>query len=166
MNDLVRFNIPAEFINERIPYLTPAELKYGYKHGWVSEEGVVQLALAGLDKLPARSIPYEALALLISDQHDQIPDLVDQLDDDLAEAWTTWLYLALSWVYSHRNEYEDPLQVVEMIYADFDYPTEIENLVRFMPAPPGQSASNSSIERSWQRYLEDKKDEYRRRTNI
>jgi hypothetical protein len=47
-----------------------------------------------------------------------------------------------------------------MIYADFDYPEDIEHLIRFMPATPEQAVGSSSIESAWQAYLERRRSEY------
>ncbi|EAD7872234.1 DUF2247 family protein, partial [Listeria monocytogenes] len=44
-----------------------------------------------------------------------------------------YLYVLLKLVWENKNNYTDPLEVIEYIYADFDYPSEIEHLVRYMP---------------------------------
>jgi hypothetical protein len=45
-----------------------------------------------------------------------------------------WLYVVLAWILEHRDSYVDPLQIVEYVYADFDYPPQIAGLVRYMPS--------------------------------
>jgi hypothetical protein len=52
---------------------------------------------------------------------------------DEGEIKTKWLFLALAWLFEHRDEYDDPLEMVEAIYAQFDYPHEIEQFVRYIP---------------------------------
>ena len=47
------------------------------------------------------------------------------------------MYLILRWVLEHRERFEDPLGVAEQIYADFDYPPELESMIRYMPASGG-----------------------------
>jgi len=51
-----------------------------------------------------------------------------------SESTTTrrWLYLVLAWLFEHRAGLDDPLQAVETVYAEFDYPEEIAKLVRYM----------------------------------
>ncbi|RKA27975.1 hypothetical protein DYZ85_00757 [Listeria monocytogenes] len=44
-----------------------------------------------------------------------------------------YLYVLLKLVWENENNYADPLEVIEYIYADLDYPSEIEHLVRYMP---------------------------------
>ena len=77
-----------------------------------------------------------------------------------ADSSCVWLFLALAWVYEHRADYVEPLEVVEMIYADFEYPDEIQGIVRFMPPPPGAATGNPAIEGRWKDYLTRKAAEY------
>ncbi|MGH8477564.1 MAG: DUF2247 family protein, partial [Methylococcales bacterium] len=56
----------------------------------------------------------------------------------------------------------DPLSEVEAIYADFDYPPEIEAFVSYMPVTDGYDPSQHSIEKNkarlfskWKQYLSD-----------
>lgn len=69
-----------------------------------------------------------------------------------------FLYAILNWVYEHREHYADPLEVVEIIYADFDYPEEIAGFVRYMPTTdPVLSTLELNRERlfnKWKDYLE------------
>lgn len=58
------------------------------------------------------------------------------------------------------GEVDDPLGEVEEIYSDFDYPEEMENFVRYMPASNGYDQTRHTLEEnnrrlfeSWERYL-------------
>lgn len=57
------------------------------------------------------------------------------------------------------GEHADPLQLIEMLYADFGYPTEIETLVRYMPATPGAPTGVMALEERWTDYLRQKSSE-------
>ncbi len=48
-----------------------------------------------------------------------------------------WLFLVLARLYELRSSSEDPMAEIESVYADFDYPDEIEGFVPFLPAPKG-----------------------------
>lgn len=72
-----------------------------------------------------------------------------------------WLFLILKWLYEHPTEFENPLEEVEKIYADFDYPVSIEEFVRYMPAvgdyDPAAHDANQNQRRlysKWNEYLE------------
>ena len=162
MSDLVRFVLPATFINSAVR-LTAAELVYGYRRGWLSEHGVVAIALTSYGEGVEQSQPEKDLALLLSDDLDRVPQLVDELEESVntdADSSSVWLFLALAWVYEHRADYPEPLEVVEMLYADFEYPDEIQGIVRFMPPPAGAATGNAAIEDRWKDYLTRKTAEY------
>ncbi|MFW0786626.1 DUF2247 family protein [Gordonia sp. CPCC 206044] len=131
---LVTFEIPAGFIAERV-VLTPAELGYGHLHQWISAEGVVALALSGVAADSEPMLAVEQLSLLLSDELDRVPELVTQLNPDDA---AIWVYLTVAWVTEHPADFDDePLQVLDKLYADFGYPGEMEGFVTYMPAPDG-----------------------------
>jgi hypothetical protein len=66
-------------------------------------------------------------------------DLLHSLaNKDLSPATDTtkpWIFLLLSFLFEHQENYDDPLEIVEELYADFNYPEEISSLVRYMPPP-------------------------------
>ena len=43
------------------------------------------------------------------------------------------LKLVLKWIYENREKLDDPLGKLEEVYADFNYPSSISHLVRYMP---------------------------------
>ena len=43
---------------------------------------------------------------------------------------------------------------IESVYADFDYPDEIEGFVPFLPAPEGQPSGRDATEERWRAYLD------------
>ena len=68
-----------------------------------------------------------------------------------------WLHLLLKCLYERRDQFSDPLQIVEQLYADFDYPEEIAGFVRWMPAREsvsGEAEGLQRIEKEWKAYLE------------
>lgn len=71
-----------------------------------------------------------------------------------------WLYIILNDLFHRKHEFEDPLGEVEKIYADFDYPEEIESFVRYMPPADGYIPAEHSHEENisrlysnWEKYL-------------
>jgi hypothetical protein len=149
--------VPADFIATRV-LLLPGELARGYRLGHVNDRSVVQLAEQLLAAGSPVSAPAEELALLLSADYDRVPDLVAEMEEsDLSapsEQTKVWLYLVLAWIYDHRDEFADPLAEIETVYADFGYPEEIEGLVRYLPAPPGQPSGPSAVEARWKAFLD------------
>lgn len=67
------------------------------------------------------------------------------------------LFVVLNWLFEHRQDYEDPLILVEIVYDDFGFPKSIENLVRYRPSGAPDLGSlelnqNRIFER-WQNYI-------------
>lgn len=163
MNDaLVKFQLPAAFVASRVS-LRPNELKYGYECQWLDDAGVVGVAEAALVGGETLVAPMDELALLLSDDYDRIPDLLSEVSDGSGSPERVWLYLTVAWVHANKQEIADPLGVVEMLYADFGYPPEIEGFVRYMPAPPGAASGLDAIEDRWNDYLVRQQTEYSHR---
>jgi hypothetical protein len=160
--DSVRFSIPGTFVAEHAR-LTPKELVYGYRGGWLAGEGVVVVALTAWEAGEPLSCAEEDLALLLSDELGRVPQLIDDLDRSSAhedDAGAVWLFLALAWLHERRPADLDVWESIEMLYADFGYPKEIEGLVRFMPLAPGLASGKDAIEGRWVEYLRGKSAHY------
>jgi hypothetical protein len=163
---LVQFTIPADFVLERaLP--TQWELAYGHSEGWLTSADVVKIAMTRyLASIPTSAIE-ERLALLLSDELDEVPDLIAVLEtgsEPREERARIWLYLSLAWVYEHVDQFDDPYAVVELLYADFDYPDEIADLVRFMPRSSRERYGIAEIDRNWRRFIDRVGHEYQQRS--
>jgi hypothetical protein len=157
--------LPASFVLG-CGFPTSAEMAYGFSERFLSRSGVVDVALAKLEAGFELSPAEERIALLLSDEFDRVDKLVDDLHDGsepLEKHARFWLLLVLAWVLEHRDEFDDPLGVVELVYADFDYPEEIEGLVRFMPLQPSQEGGVAALMRRWGAFVDRVTDEYRER---
>lgn len=75
-----------------------------------------------------------------------------------SEVREKWLYLVLAWYWENRTVDPDPLQRVEEVYADFDYPKHIAGFVRYMtmegPDLGSREANESRLFDRWKRYLD------------
>jgi hypothetical protein len=105
----------------------------------------------------------EALALLLSDDLDRVSDLMSELEtgsEPTESRERLWLFLALDWLRDHRGDYDDPYEVIDMLYADFHYPSDIASLVRWMPVPEGEPTGATAIDERWRTYLDSTRSEY------
>jgi hypothetical protein len=154
--------IPFAFIQQRVT-LAWDEALWGYEHQLVGWSGVVALAQ---HRLCSHSTLSEIeLSGLDKSQTSRIGELLRELAGDAnqeheATALKKWLYLVLAWTLDQKARLTDPLAQVEAIYADFDYPIEIENFVRYMPVTynydPMQHSSEENENRlfdHWKNYL-------------
>ena len=151
-----RFAIPASFIGTWAR-LTPGELHYGYANRWISSADVVELALGCVVPADSKMESVEDISLLLSDELDRLPDLMDRLVDRDDRVWT---YLALAWVHENQAEFDDPFGTVDLIFADFGYPHDVGDFVTFMPPSSGGVAGYPGLRERWWKYLEEKRSEF------
>lgn len=153
----------ATFVTDHA-YLTPYELAYGYRAGYLDEAAVVETAGRMNDPTAPGDAVIDSLALLLSDEHDRVEALLAEIEARPAatqsDSTRVWLYLVLLLAHEHRRESADPTANIERIYADFDYPEEIEGFVPFLPAPKGESSGPDAIESRWTAYLEARRVEF------
>jgi hypothetical protein len=69
----------------------------------------------------------------------------------------TWLCILLAWLFENRRSVDDPLGLVEEIYADFEYPKKVAAFVRYMPSdepPLGTKEQNEErLIRKWGEFV-------------
>lgn len=161
--DPSRQRIAVDFITRHVDLL-PAELARGYHLGYINEQDVVLLAETAVGRGHSSPSAMEELSCLLRDEIDRVPDLIGQLDhdgpaDDLDPS-RVWLFLVLLLAWERRGISPDALDRIEEIYADFDYPEEIEGFIPFLPAPEGDRPGKVALERRWRSYLDDREREF------
>ena len=149
-------SIPFSFIREQVS-LSWREALWGYEHKMISWLDVVNLAKERLHSVSdSREIE---LSCLDKSGTSRIGELVKELavlePEELGLiSEKKWLFLKLAWVLYNKDRIDDPLAEVEMIYADFDYPIEIEGFVRYMPVTDDYDPSHHSKEDNERRLFE------------
>ncbi len=161
MTDTVKFKLSAAFIDAHA-CLHIREIVYGHREGWIDSTAVTDLCLRKLEAGRASDLE-EQIALTLREQADTVPELLSRvvLDRPPEVLGRVWCYLALAWVYENRAQLADPLDLVEMIYADFSYPDDLEGFVRYLPVLPGEQAGEAALLSRWASYLRDKKSYFR-----
>lgn len=61
------------------------------------------------------------------------------------------MYIAIKWLFENKDNTADPLGAVELIYEDFDFPSEIEGFVRYMPPQDGYRPEDHSAQQNAER---------------
>jgi hypothetical protein len=150
----ISFVIPPDFILSRAR-LTLADIARGFRKGWIDRDGVVSLCLALL-QAGTRDPVVEELACLLMDERTRVDEILvgEVAERSQGGSDRLWLYLTLAWVYENRDRIDSLLDVVELIYSDFDYPEEMEDFVPYMPAPAGAEASKEGLVARWKAYLD------------
>jgi hypothetical protein len=57
--------------------------------------------------------------------------------------------MLLSYLFENKGLFSDPLEKIEELYADLDYPEDISSSVRYMPSPEGEVGSEERLYANW-----------------
>ncbi|MCE0489996.1 DUF2247 family protein [Pantoea sp. Mb-10] len=158
------YPIPFEFI-KNYAHLSWCDVKWGYENNLITSDVLIRKAennvLTGSYEKAELELSFITLgesAHVVSFLKELCPEIEQE---DNSKIKKKWLFIVLSWLWSNRKSFEDPLAEVEIIYADFDYPPEIEDFIKYMPPSDGYDPSmHSQMENinhlmdKWKNYLE------------
>lgn len=128
--------IPFSFLN-LYAGLDWREVLWGYEHQLIGWPTVVDIATEHIRAGSDDSKELQLASLTKMEAH-QVGSLLRDLVSaspkvNESEPKTVWMDLLLAWLFVNKASITDPLAEIEKIYADFDYPQEIEGFVRYMP---------------------------------
>lgn len=157
--EMLTLKIPLTYIESKLGRPSWQDVQFGLKNQLMDPNAVSELADEHLESVDPRP---EVIELAIAEPGESVVEEVDTLarrEEPTPEAtFHRWLYLVLAWLYDHRAELADPLQDVELVYADFDYPEELAAFVRYMPTNEpdlGDRAANEArMLGHWEHYLD------------
>lgn len=164
--------IPYSFVREHIG-LSWRDALWGYEHQLIGWSVIVDLATERLGAGSDDPLEIE-LASLTKMETYQVGDLLRKLasaspEENVVIAQRKWLYLLLALLFENKENVPDPLGEVETIYADFDYPPEIEGFVRYMPVTDAYDPSAHTKDQNenrlfgkWREYLVAAESEFNR----
>lgn len=127
-------------------HLAWGEVEWGFRQGLIGWRGVVEIAQTRppgpVDESPADAAVE--LAACGKDEAHRIGELLDRLKcDDATDRGTSdtlarrkWLYLVLLDLRA-RADRPDVLDRIDAVYAEFDYPEDVEPFVSYMPPTDG-----------------------------
>ena len=148
-NDIYFAYINGYINNSDVIYFAIDEKEKG-----CSNETIIDLAYLNANSITKDELIYDYFFKLIKPKEDVATK--DKL-----------LYILLHFLYDKRKWFEDPFQAIEVIYADFSYPSNIQSLVRFMPIAEGNNTYSSETDRlnkNWEIYLQNQARFYRDET--
>ena len=145
------------------------DILFAIDNGFLPHQSAIEHAVSQLGKNEEYSETVLELACLMPSEAvhpHSIQPYLGELAKDIPEQEKSatkqkMLYLVLKWVFEHKCDYDDPLEVVEVIYADFDYPKDISIFIRYMPlSQPDLGSVDLNTERlfhNWNTFLESQK---------
>lgn len=155
------FNIilPYDYVSRKIK-LTWQDIKYAIEKNYLSPIAAIEHAVAELSEKEEYSQEIMELACLrpeepIKPYLEKLVNIDVSYDEEII--LDKWLYLILDWLFNNKDKYADPLEIVEQVYADFDYPQQISNFVRYMPSNEPDFGSlelnKKHMYNKWKEYL-------------
>ncbi|MEU5630067.1 DUF2247 family protein [Streptomyces rishiriensis] len=161
---MAKFKIPGSFIVERVD-LTTGEVAYGKHWGWLDDPSVVQIYLHKMQAGRPLLEVEERWALALSEEirSGDLPDLPPEDLGDPHELSAVWIYLSLAWLRQSGLSDQQLFDAIEELYADFEYPEEMEGFVKYMPPPPGGKGGFAGMAERLESFLRYSEDLYRRR---
>ncbi|MFZ5637844.1 MAG: DUF2247 family protein [Pseudomonadota bacterium] len=146
---MISREVPYSFISARHK-LSWIALILGLQEGWLSKQDALENC-ASLD------IPDEArLPEGPCSAEDFLAYLKENASLDsaqISDARLSWLRILMAWIFENRNEMNDPLACVEQLYADFGYPDEIYDLVRFNVPSGEYRPQDHTIQQNHDRFM-------------
>lgn len=150
------YPIPFEFIASKLT-LNWCDIKWGYDKGIITPDAPIQKAERTVLAGSYNDTELE-LSFLFSDDAPSVTTLLSYLcsvsghNDDSASK-KKWLFITLSWLWVNRTEFADPLMEVEAVYADFDYPQEMDGFIKYMPPADGYDPSIHTKEENYKKLM-------------
>ncbi|HKS23233.1 MAG TPA: DUF2247 family protein [Thermoanaerobaculia bacterium] len=152
----MNFKLSSDFLRRWSP-LTWREVEFGLQQQWLTNQTAIDLAI---DRVTAADDARDVaeLASVLPHEEYKVQEIVGRLADrDSEYSADKWLFLLLAWLYEHRDEIDDPLGVVEELYADFEYPEAIESFVRYMPPEDPMRVGDAHLFDAWRRYIDNRR---------
>src|SRR5258708_5390720 len=126
--------LPLEFVTRKTA-LSWQDALIGFSKGLLSWKDIVEIATKAIAS--GNTMPETMdLALITKEKISEIPQLLESVSaksPSKEDALKKWFYLSLAWLYEHESEYADPLDEVEDISAEFGFPEESHEMLKFMP---------------------------------
>lgn len=163
-NNTLQIKFPLEYCmkNARLNW---ADISWAIYHDFMIFGAAIDFAVIMLEQNPLLDKDEQALAELTLNQyatkHDVFPPLLrlsaKTSPKERIDAKQKILFLLLNWVYEHRENYPDPLYLVEVIFDDFDFPDALKPFIRYLPLdePPLNSTvlNEERLLQHWKCYL-------------
>lgn len=154
----LEIQVPYSFIRQRTR-LSWAEVKFGIEERMLRPLDAIEVAADSLEHEEATELVTE-LASASPDEPilERVISLAsNEQQRDIQSIQRKWAFLVLAWVFEHRDEFQDPLEIVEKVYADLGYPEQVAPMVRYMPTEEYDLGSKEQNEerlfRRWGDYL-------------
>jgi len=170
---IIQNNLPTNSLKISIPYLYFSDLVnlnwydilFAIRNDFMSYQSAVEHAIIEVKRNKDYSETVFDLASLFLDEADSytilplLDKVIKEIPDEMKkDTKNRILYVLLNWIFEHRENYKDPLEVVEFVYDDFNFPKSMKSFVRYEPTDqPLSDNIEENIERlynNWKDFLD------------
>lgn len=155
--------LPTLDFCRKVVVLNWKDIIWAVERGIFSWKDVREFAVGRLDGMfPTFDIENE-ISMLDKDDASEIMSLARSaasIDSEFGSVPDRWRFLLLKWIYENRSSFANPLGAVEELYAEFDYPQDMESFVSFLPPSDGwDPTKHNALENearllgNWRAYL-------------
>ncbi|KJR46897.1 hypothetical protein UF75_2698 [Desulfosporosinus sp. I2] len=148
------------------------DILFAIENNFLAHQTAIEHGLEAVQK--NENVPEEVLELAFMLQGEaklpyDVYQLVNKLatshnPDNASDSREKFLYVSLNWVYEHKDDYCNPIEVVDILCDEINYPDEVKNLISFMPTSESETnSSDSTTERllgRLLRYLENQRNRW------
>jgi hypothetical protein len=133
---MVTASIPFHFLTRLAVPLNWSDILFGLDRGLIRRQIVIDRATSHVS---GGSNSAEELELAVLHDSDDVERAVMKLaslehaSDELSSEHK-WALILLAWIDKNHTTIDDPLSVIEEVYAEFGYPRALSPFVRYMPS--------------------------------
>lgn len=150
---LAFYNYSFDEIRTKITNWTWQELKYGLQKELIFPQDIIDFAI---NTLSESTLNFDVvLQLSIKNSDEEIEKELNflcqsEFQESEEKISNKWRYVILENLYNKNNQINNVQEKLDMLYADFDYPKDMEGLVSFMPHT---DIGGTTIDAKWFTYL-------------
>ncbi|WP_040642892.1 DUF2247 family protein [Psychrobacter aquaticus] len=151
MNDIT---IPFYFLDENHIVLSAKEVDYAIRYELIYLKDLGKIVDVSLVKYPNDGSLLELALDFLLDNFCINTDVSNdvELESDLVSS--KWRYILLLWLYENRKGSTTDYDRINIIYADFGYPLDMERFISYMPAHDDyETLGYQNILNNWNVYL-------------
>jgi len=157
MKDL---SIPFSFLQEHSVILSAEEVRFAIGYELIDLRELADIVDTSLIKHPNdESLLELALNLLLDSFYidtdiKPISLISSEAACELKSVSSKWRYILLLWLYENRENSSADYDRINKVYADFNYPVDMERFISYMPAHGNtEKLGYDHILHNWKDYL-------------
>ena len=157
---MIDITIPFSFLTEHNIVLSAGEISFGINKRLIQLVDLNQLVNSSLFKYPDNEELLDlALNILLNESRVNIENSNLNLNISIKQEnliKNKWRYIILLWLFEDRDENSLDYDKINTIYADFNYPQDMEKFINYMPAQEkNNKLGYQNIVDNWKEYLDD-----------